>query len=53
VRLDGTDSAIANYVDGLDLFDLDSAMKRIAPSKRIKVVPVRVGRITDFSFECL
>jgi uncharacterized protein len=55
VRLAGTDSAIANYVDGLDLSDLDSAMKRIAPGKRVKVVfaSVREGRITDFSFECL
>jgi len=55
VRLDGTDSAIANYVDGLDLSDLDSAMKRIAPGKRVKVVfaSAREGRITDFSFECL
>jgi uncharacterized OB-fold protein len=53
VRLDGTDSAIANYVDGIDLSELDRAMKRIVPGKRVKVVfaPVREGRITDFSFE--
>jgi hypothetical protein len=31
VKLDGVDSAIGNYVEGLDLSDLDAAMKRIAP----------------------
>lgn len=53
VRLDGTDSAIANYVDGLDLSDPDAAMKAIAPGTRVRVVfaKERQGRITDFSFE--
>jgi len=53
VRLDGTDSAIANYVDGLDLSDPRAAMKRIAPGTRVRVVfgDKREGRITDFSFE--
>src|SRR4051812_37475656 len=37
VRLDNTDSAIANYVDGLDLSDYDKAMTRIAPGKRVRV----------------
>lgn len=55
VRLDGIDSAIANYVDGLDLSDYDVAMKRLAPGKRVRVVfqRYREGRITDFAFECL
>ncbi|MCC6992104.1 MAG: Zn-ribbon domain-containing OB-fold protein [Acidobacteria bacterium] len=55
VRLDGTDSAIANYVDGLDLTDPDAAMKQLAPGRRVKVVfaDEREGRITDFSFRCL
>jgi uncharacterized protein len=52
VRLDGTDSAIANYVDGVDLSDLKVAMKKIAPGTRVKVVfnKERQGRVTDFSF---
>jgi uncharacterized OB-fold protein len=55
VRLDGTDSAIGNYVDGLDLSDYDAAMQRIAPGRRVRVefAPHREGRITDFSFRCL
>ncbi|GGC93981.1 Zn-ribbon domain-containing OB-fold protein [Chelatococcus reniformis] len=52
VRLDGVDSAIANYVDGLDLSDPASAMTRIAPGTRLRVTfaAEREGRITDFSF---
>jgi len=52
VRLDGVDSAIANYVDGVDLADLDEAMRRLAPGTRVRVefVDRPEGRITDFSF---
>jgi uncharacterized OB-fold protein len=55
VRLDRTDSAIGNYVDGLDLSDYDAAMLKIAPGKRVRVefAPERAGRITDFTFVCL
>ena len=55
VRLDNTDSAIANYVDGLDLSDYDRAMTRIAPGKRVRVAVVDKpeGRITDFSSGCI
>src|SRR5664279_3699833 len=55
VRLDGTDSAIGNYVDGLDLSNHDAAMKKLAPGKRVRVefIASREGRITDFSFVCL
>jgi len=55
VRLDGTDSAIGNYVDGLDLSDFDTAMKKLAPGKRVRVnfAKAREGRITDFSFGCI
>jgi uncharacterized OB-fold protein len=54
VRLDGVDSAIGNYVDDLDLSDLDRAMHRIAPGKRVKVrfQAQREGAVTDFSFVC-
>lgn len=52
VRLDGVDSAIANYVDDIDLTDYETAMKRIAPGKRVRVrfADTREGRVTDFSF---
>jgi len=55
VRLDGTDSAIANYVEGLDLGDYEAAMRRIAPGKRLRVefAQAREGRITDFCFVCV
>jgi uncharacterized OB-fold protein len=55
VRLDGVDSAIANYVDGVDLSDFEAAMKRLWPGRRVRVVfqKEREGRITDFSFVCL
>jgi uncharacterized OB-fold protein len=55
VRLDGTDSAIGNYVDGLDLSDYDAAMRKLAPGKRVRVefAKVREGRITDFCFGCI
>lgn len=52
VRLDGIDSAIGNYIDDLDVSDLDAAIRRIAPGKRVRVrfADKREGRITDFSF---
>lgn len=52
VRLDGVDSAIANFVDGLDLSDPEAAIAAILPGTRVRVVFVeeRKGRITDFSF---
>lgn len=52
VRLDGVDSAIANYVDGVDLSNLEEAMKLIAPGTRVHVefAAERQGRITDFTF---
>jgi len=55
VRLDGTDSAIANYVDGLDLSNYEGAMKRLSPGRRVRVTFAarREGRITDFSFRCI
>ena len=55
VRLDGIDSAIGNYVDGLDLTDYEAAMKKIAPGRRARVqfMAERTGRITDFSFYCV
>ncbi|MFV8246414.1 Zn-ribbon domain-containing OB-fold protein [Mycolicibacterium peregrinum] len=53
VRLDGVDSAIANYLDGVDCSDPDAAMKAIEPGTRVRVKFAEnpTGRITDFSFE--
>jgi uncharacterized OB-fold protein len=56
VRLDGTESAIGNYVDGLDLsHSYDAALAKLAPGRRVRVefAPEREGRITDFSFVCI
>ena len=55
VKLDGIDSAIGNYVDGLDLSNYDAAMVRLAPGQRVRVefAQAREGRITDFSFVCI
>ena len=52
VRLDGVDSAIANFVDDVDLTNLDAAMIQIAPGRRVRVcfANERKGRISDFSF---
>lgn len=55
VRLDGVDSAIANFVENVDLSDPGAAVDNIAPGKRVRVVfaEERKGRITDFSFELI
>jgi uncharacterized OB-fold protein len=55
VRLDGVDSAIASYVDGVDCSDPDAAMRLLAPGARVRVtfVDEPVGRISDFSFEMI
>ena len=55
VRLDGMDSAIGNYVDGLDLSNYAAATEKLAPGKRVRVefAEKREGRITDFSFFCI
>ena len=55
VRLDGINSAIGNYVDGLDLSNYDAAMAQLAPGTRVRVqfAESREGRITDFSFVCI
>ena len=52
VRLDGVDSAIVNYVEGLDLSDVEAAMQRIRPGARVRVgfVDEPRGSVTDFFF---
>ena len=52
VRLDGVDSAIANYVERVDLSDVEDAVRRIRPGARVRVefIDKPEGRITDFFF---
>jgi uncharacterized protein len=53
VTLDGADSAILNFVEGVDLADEDAAGKYLFANDRVRVVfsEQRAGRITDFHFE--
>jgi len=53
VRLDGVDTALLNFVRGIDLSRVDAAAKRLAPGARVRVVfaDERQGRITDFHYE--
>lgn len=52
VRLDGVDSAIVNYVEGIDCTDVRAAAARIRPGTRLRVefIAAPQGRITDFHF---
>ncbi len=53
VRLDGVDTALLNFVRGLDLSDLPAAAARLKPGARVRVVfkDTPQGRITDFHYE--
>ncbi|MPZ28271.1 MAG: DNA-binding protein [Micromonosporaceae bacterium] len=57
VRLDGADTAILNYVRGLDLREPVAAAAALRPGTRARLVvdepQRRQGRITDFWFELL
>jgi uncharacterized OB-fold protein len=52
VRLGGIDTAVANYVHGLDLSDPRAAAARLTPGTRMRVEfdDAPTGRITDFHF---
>jgi len=52
VRLDGVDTAIAGYVRGLDLSDLEAGMQRLRAGTRVRVefVDEPKGRVTDYYF---
>jgi uncharacterized OB-fold protein len=52
VRLDGVDSAIANYVEEIDLSDVEVAMQTIAVGARVRVkfIEKPTGSVTDFYF---
>jgi uncharacterized protein len=53
VTLDGADSAVLNFVQGVDLSDEDAAGSYLFEHDRVRVVfsEQREGRITDFHFE--
>ncbi|OGP96089.1 MAG: hypothetical protein A2157_19085 [Deltaproteobacteria bacterium RBG_16_47_11] len=53
VKVDGADTAIANFLEGVDLTDVRTAGKkiRIGGRAKIKFKDVREARITDFVFE--
>lgn len=55
VRLDGVDTALLNFVRGIDLADLPAAAARLQPGARVRVVfkDAPEGRITDFHYEVL
>lgn len=53
VRPDRADTAIANFVRGIDCSDTDAAVKRLGIGTRMRAVFAsdRKARITDFSWE--
>ncbi|MCZ7572802.1 MAG: Zn-ribbon domain-containing OB-fold protein [Ardenticatenaceae bacterium] len=55
VRLDGADTAILNYVKGLDLTDQQQAVRALKPGTRVRVAfapdDTRLGSVLDFWFE--
>jgi uncharacterized OB-fold protein len=52
VRLDGVDTALLNFVRGLDLSDVPAAAATLVPGTRVRVqfVESPQGRITDFHY---
>lgn len=55
VTLDGADTAVLNYVTGIDLSDIDAAAQKLLKQPRVRAVfkEKREGRITDFCFDVL
>lgn len=55
VTLDGADSAVLNFVEGVELDDQDAAGAYLFDKDRVRVVfsEKREGRITDFHFESI
>ena len=52
VRLDGVDTAIAGYVRGIDLSDVEKAAEKLKMGARFRVefIEEPQGRVTDFYF---
>jgi len=56
VQLDGADTSVANYLDGVDLSDVEEAGRRLAadpPRARVVFHDLRTGGIGDFHFEVI
>jgi uncharacterized OB-fold protein len=55
VRPDGADTAVANFVRGVDLTDLPAALASVAIGNRVAIrfADERKGDMTDFYFEVL
>lgn len=55
VTLDGADTALINFVHGIDLTDFNAAAKKLNTLPRVKVefIDDPKGRITDFSFRLI
>lgn len=55
VTLDGSDTALINLVEGMDLSDIDAAAARLntLPRVRLEFIDEPKGRITDFSFRLI
>ena len=53
VTLDGADSALLNFVKGIEVTDIDAVAQRLLTRPPVEVVfhDERAGRITDFHFE--
>jgi uncharacterized OB-fold protein len=53
VTLDGADSALLNFVQGVEVTDIDAVAERLLSRPLVDVVfhEHRTGRITDFHFE--
>jgi len=52
VRLDGVDTAMINFVKGVDMTDIDAAMAKLQPGTRVKVefIDDPEGKVTDFHY---
>jgi uncharacterized OB-fold protein len=52
VRLDGVDTAMLNFVHGLDLNDVPAAAARLEPGARagVRFIDQPEGRVTDFHY---
>jgi uncharacterized OB-fold protein len=55
VTLDGADTALINFVHGIDLGDIDAAAQKLNQLPRVvaQFIDEPKGRITDFSFQLL
>lgn len=52
VRLDGISTAMANFLRGVDMSDIDAAAARVKPGTRVRVqfIDAPEGRVTDFYY---